>query len=96
MGRENEILVTPEILRQTAQNLKDLFQKGLKGYEEIEKNALETENCLKGKCAGRLRRRIITRKEKGSMKLQNLCAFPEKLLQIAEEYETAERENKNG
>ena len=24
MGRENEILVTPEILRQTAQNLKDL------------------------------------------------------------------------
>ena len=40
MGRENEILVTPEILRQTAQNLKDLFQKGLKGYEEIEKNAL--------------------------------------------------------
>ena len=35
MGRENEILVTPEILRQTAQNLKDLFQKGLKGYEEI-------------------------------------------------------------
>ena len=36
MGRENEILVTPEILRQTAQNLKDLFQKGLK--EELDRS----------------------------------------------------------
>lgn len=96
MGKENEILVTPELLRQTARNLEALFQNGLKGYEEIERNALETEKCLAGKCAGQLRRKIISRKEKGSMRLQDLCAFPEKLLQIAEEYEAAERENKNG
>lgn len=96
MGRKDEILVTPEFLRQTAQNLKDLFQKGLKGYEEIEKSTKETESCLKGRCAGQLRRKIINEKEKGSRWLQNLSAFPEKLLQIAEEYETAERENKNG
>ena len=96
MGRENEILVTPEILRHSAQNLADLIRKGLKGYEEIERITRETESCLKGKCAAQLQRKLISRKEKGSMWLEKLSTFQKKLLQIAEEYETAERENKNG
>lgn len=96
MGDENKILVTPESLRQMAQRLKELLRKGLRGYEELEKSAQETENCLEGKCARQLRKKIADRKKSGSIRLQSLCTFSEKLLQIAEEYEAAERDNVNG
>lgn len=94
MGKEKEILVTPDYLRKTAQNISEYLRKGSSGYEEIEECALQTKSCLKGKCADRIREKLIKQKEKGMRSMEELGSFPQKLLQIAAEYEAAEKENK--
>ena len=96
MDKGKEILVTPEYLKQKAKRIEELLKIGYQGYGEIESSARETENCLKGKCADRIRRKILGQTERGIEGLQSLEMIPEKLMLIAGEYETAEKENADG
>ena len=83
-------------IREKAKKIEELLKIGYQGYEEIESSARETENCLKGKCADRIRRKILGQTERGIRELQSLEMIPEKLMLIAGEYDTAEKENADG
>ncbi len=92
---ESEILVSSEILKQRAQNIDVLLKKAATGYQELEERVKETESCLKGKSADRLRKKLYKQGDQGKACLKALCAFPGKLSSIAAEYALAEKENQN-
>lgn len=94
MSQNLEILVTPMYLKQRAQNIRELLQKAMDGYAQIEESSRKTEYCFEGECADKVRKRIGLRIEKGTKQLNSLFSLAQKLSQIAEEYEAAEKENK--
>lgn len=95
MGEIMEIMVTPEILKQSEQTMKGLLNNALSGYCEMEEAVRETEGCFKGKSADRIRKRIEKKVEKGTGLIEELRTFPVLLSQISEEYADAERTNEN-
>lgn len=95
MSDFGEILVTPEYLKQRAQAMGALLNKALDGYERIEEITGETAGCFVGKSADRMKKRMESKKEKGTGQIRVLIALSEKLNQIAEEYAAAERENED-
>ena len=95
MGEFSEILVTPEILKRSAKVMEEALQQAIMGYREIGETVSGLESCFQGKSADRMRKRIGKKKEKGIEMIEEMMYFPDRLIEIAEEYEKAEKENKD-
>lgn len=95
MSELGEILVTPEYLKQRAEEMNKRLKKALEGYQEMIELIKETENCFMGKSAEKMKKKISEAAEKGTGQIGILCGFSVKLSLIAEEYEAAERKNKD-
>jgi uncharacterized protein YukE len=95
LSEQTEIIVTPERLRQSAENMEALIQRILAGYREIEHLAEGNQSSFMGKCADSMLRKMKSMSEKGKTHTEKLGSFPVRLGRIADEYADAERENRN-
>lgn len=90
-----EILVTPEELSEKAKELEAMIRKAESAYEKIAEISESTKNCFQGKAGERMRKSIKRKKDRGEFLLENMKQYPMKLQEIAKEYDTAERKNKD-
>lgn len=95
MNEVMEILTTPELLKQSAQAMEELLNSAMEGYRELGETVKDTESCFKGKSADRIRNRMEKKQERGIALFAEMMCFPKMLMEIAEEYLSAERDNKD-
>lgn len=95
MSRQEELIVTPEYLRQKADEWENFIQRAENSFLEIEKEIANIGNCFLGKTAAAFRRNAAEKKIEGETAFLALKKMPEKLKQIADSYEQAERRNQN-
>lgn len=89
------ILADPQQLKRSAQTIDGLLHDAMEAYQELGETVKDTESCFKGRSADRMRKRLDRKKEEGIDLLVEMMAFPVMLSEIAEEYISAERDNKN-
>lgn len=95
MSAEKEILAITGGLYEKAEEMDKLIKKARQALKKLEEAAEGTEACFQGKAASQFRKKIKSKGQKGEELLRKLDSFPLKLRQIAQQYEKAERENKN-
>lgn len=95
MSQQEMLLVTPEYLRQKADEWEGFIQRAEEGFFEIEKGMENTVCCFYGKTAEAFRRNAAEKRAEGETAFLALKQMTEKLKQIADAYEQAERRNQN-
>lgn len=90
-----EILVTPELLKERAAEWKELLKGAKEALRKVEDASEATEGCLTGKAGEYIRERIKKKKSDGEQLLKALFDLTEKLEKIGLEYEEAEGRNRD-
>lgn len=96
LAEEKELYVVSTQLQAMSEKLAGMQRTAEGCCEILERKAAELEGFFKGRGGEAMQRQLLQKTGQCREKMEGLHAYAEKLQKIAAEYETAEKENRNG